>query len=410
MQLSNLPASGSDAATVLAGKRFFNTGLGRWSLKGQAWGACQSCHTDGLTDNVTWYFARGPRQSTSLDGTFNKANVNDQRILNWTAVNDELSDFELNTRGISGGVGAIVSANSAPPATADRIDIGTACTTGACLNGTGNGALNGSATQAADPANPLALTAPSVLSNWASITRFVQTIRSPRGATGIDATKVAAGAALFANDGACNGCHGGPKWTISKVFYTPLAATNAALKTKTWSPADLKGFPTALLPATTAANQVMRFGGSNATAFDQLLCVLRPVGTYGVAEASAGIAELRINMTTAAQGNGDPASNGDGKGYNPPSLLNAVAGAPYFHAGNALTLESLFAATGTSGSPLFSTHYNALAPNFLTDTDPAAVQAKIGEIVAYLTSIDGDTTPIDAPALGASGGDFCAFP
>src|SRR5262249_46064766 len=111
--LTQLPTPGSDEAKILSGKRFFNTGTGRWALKGQGWGACQSCHSDGLTDNVTWYFARGPRQSTSLDGTFNKTNPNDQRILNWTAINDELADFELNTRGISGGVGATISLNSA---------------------------------------------------------------------------------------------------------------------------------------------------------------------------------------------------------------------------------------------------------------------------------------------------------
>ena len=410
VQLTALPPGGSDDATILAGKRFFNTGVGRWSLKGQGWGACQSCHSDGLTDNVTWYFARGPRQSTSLDGTFNKANVNDQRILNWTAINDELADFEANTRGISGGVGAIVSANSTPPATGDRIDVLTGCATGVnptCANGNGNGGLNGSAAQAADPANPLALTAPSVLTNWASITRYVQTIRSPRGATGLDPTQVAAGAALFANDGQCIGCHGGPKWTISTVFYQPLAATNAALLKKAWSPSALNGFPSALLPATTTANQVMRFGGSNAAAFDQILCVLRPVGTYGVADPAAGIAELRIDMATPSQGNGDPASGGDGKGYNPPSLLNVVAGAPYLHAGGALTLESLFSA---SGSALFATHYNALAPNFLTGTNATTVQTQIAQLVAYLTSIDGTTTAVDAPAIGSGGGDFCAFP
>ncbi|MGO8996570.1 MAG: YncE family protein [Polyangiaceae bacterium] len=412
-QLTSVPPAGSDDATILSGKRFFNTGTGRWSLKGQAWGACQACHSDGLTDNVTWYFARGPRQSTSLDGTFNKTNVNDQRILNWTAINDELADFEINTRAISGGVGAIVSADSVPPATGDRIDIATACSTGvspACTNGNGNAALNGSAAQAADPANPLGLTAPSVLTNWASLTRYVQTIRSPRGATGLDPTLVAAGASLFANDGACIGCHGGPKWTISTVFYSPLPTTNAGLLTKAWSPASLDGFPSALLPATTPANQVMRFGGSNPAAFDQILCVLRPVGTYGVADTGAGIAELRIDMQTPAQGNGDPASNGDGKGYNPPSLLNLVTGAPYFHAGNALTLESLFSATGAGGVPLFSTHYNALAPNFLTQTNPADVQTAISQMVAFLTSIDGTTVALDAPAVSAAGGDFCAFP
>src|SRR5207248_3252374 len=119
---SALPTDGTPEAAVLRGKRFFNTGVARWSLKGQAWGACQSCHIDGYSDNITWYFARGPRQSVSLDGSFSKTDPTDQRIFNWTGIFDEVADFEGNTRGISGGVGAIVSVKSAPPAVTDRID------------------------------------------------------------------------------------------------------------------------------------------------------------------------------------------------------------------------------------------------------------------------------------------------
>ncbi len=97
---------------------------GRWSLNGQGWNSCESCHPDGQTDNVTWYFARGPRQTTSLDGTFD--GQGNQRILNWTGIFDEVHDFELNTRGNSGGVGAIVhrtNDGSTPPrvTTSDRI-------------------------------------------------------------------------------------------------------------------------------------------------------------------------------------------------------------------------------------------------------------------------------------------------
>ena len=194
-----------NAALVVKGRRFFNTGTGRWSLKGQGWGACQSCHTDGLTDNVTWYFARGPRQSTSLDGTFGKDNMGnplsptDQRILNWSAINDELSDFEGNVRGVSGGVGAIVTTDSvndagAPaPATSDRIDVTTACTTTcnptnptttacvSCANGNGNNGLNGSGDQASNPSNPLMLTdgQSAADTEWAAVTAYVAQIARP---------------------------------------------------------------------------------------------------------------------------------------------------------------------------------------------------------------------------------------
>jgi hypothetical protein len=371
---------------VLRGKRFFNTGLARWSLRGQGWGACQSCHADGLTDNVTWYFGRGPRQATSLDGSFASKHPEDQRIFNWTGIFDEVFDFELNTRGVSGGVGAIVSAVSNPPATGDRIDI----------VGLGHANLDGSSKLAADPANPLGLAAPSKLADFGDIEKYMQSIRSPRGPSNLDPNKVAEGKTLFNWGGACQGCHGGEKWTVSRRFYEPSTATNQALNTTKFAiPA---GFPDALLPAKDPANQTLRFAGGNAAAFDQILCAIRPVDTFNVAESGVGIAELRTDMVTRAQGDGNPA--GEGRGYNVPSLLGLAANAPYMHAGNARTLEALL-------SPTFSVHTRALAPNFLTETDPAVVKAKVNSLVQYLLSIDEDTPYPAIPEAGPQGGSLC---
>jgi YVTN family beta-propeller protein len=383
---SALPTAGSDADRVLRGKRFFNTGGARWSLRGQGWGACQSCHSDGLTDNVTWYFARGPRQATSLDGSFASKHPEDQRIFNWTAIFDEVADFEGNTRGISGGVGAIVSAVSVPPATADRID----------QAGLGHAGLSGSSTALADPQNPLGLAAPSKLNDWGDIEKYMQSIRSPRAPSNLDAAKVSAGKELFQYQGSCQGCHGGEKWTVSSRFYTPSVATNIALNTAPLViPAD---FPVALLPARQPANQTLRFNGGNAAAFDQILCAVRPVGSFNVAEAGVGIAELRADMVTPAQGDGNPA--GEGRGYNVPSLLGVSTGAPYMHAGNARTLEALFSGT-------FAQHHQALAPNFLTETDPYAIESRVDQLVQYLLSIDEDSPYPALPTPGASGGSLC---
>ncbi len=390
-----LPTPGSAEEAVLKGKRFFNTGLGRWSLRGQGWGACQSCHVDGLTDNVTWHFARGPRQSTSLEGSFSKKDPKDQRIFNWTAIFDEIADFEGNTRGISGGVGAIVHTLPVPPAPAaatDRIDTG-AATLPPGVSGPNQG-LSGSSTDLADVQNPLGLDAPSKLKDWEEITKFIQKIRPPRGATNVDAAKVAAGKTLFAVDGACAGCHGGDKWTISKVFYTPSFIAGETNKTLAWTAPV--GFPPALLPAANAANRFMRFGGANPAAFDQLQCILRPVGTFGVFDPLTGVSELRADMTTVGQGN-----EVDGKGFNPPSLLGVSVGGPYLHAGNAGSLEALFATT-------FQGHYAALAPNFLSETDATARAAKVSQLVHYLLSIDASTVVVGIPTpAGATGGDFC---
>ncbi len=382
-QSGALPAD-ADTQSILRGKHAFNTGLGRWSLGGQAWGSCQACHADGLTDNVTWYFAKGPRQSTSMEGSFSKKDPKDHRVFLWTAVFDELSDVENNTRGVSAGVGALV--NFADPAmdpkTADRIDL----TSAALFPPAGAVNLNGSTQTIVDMV--------SVIKDWNDMTRYVQSIRIPRAPSNLDPALVAAGEVLFKNNmtgGNCQGCHGGDKWTISRVFYTPSGAGNEALKTKTWSEANLllAGFPKALLPATTPANQVMRFG---VPANDQLQCIIRPVGTFGVAPAAVGIAELRADMVTVAQGGAT-----DAKGYNPPSLLGVAVGAPYFHAGNARTLEELL-------SPTFNAHTKALTKNGTFLSKPEDVK----KIIAYILSIDGDKPVLPIPGVGPLGGNFCA--
>lgn len=413
---ATLPAKDSDEEHILIGKDLFNTGRGRWSLNGEGWGACQSCHSDGLSDGVTWFFGRGPRQSTSLDGSFASKNTLDQRIFNHTSNRDEAADFELNTRDTSGGVGAIVLANSTPPQRLDRMDIVTLK-----LND-----LNGSTLQASDPANPLKLgfdengvvqvgeldknpaakPAGGLLPDWKNITRYIQTIRSPRAPSNLDHDKVKAGEALFTQNGSCTGCHGGDKWTVSKLFYQPSIETMSALKqTDFVVPA---GFPSALLPAQDPLDfkLVLNAGG------DSVQCVMRNVKTFKNAEPGVGIAELRSDMKTPAQGGGNvarPNADGDNNadndpkaniGYNVPSLLNVSAGAPYMHAGNARTLEAIF-------DPQFAAHHQALAPNFLLESDPSKVQTQIEQLVQYLLSIDEAQYTHDLPKPGAQGGALC---
>lgn len=390
------PAANSTAEKVHRGRHFFNTALGRWSLKGQGWTGCAACHTDGYTDNVTWFFARGPRQSTSLDGSFSKKDpAADQRIFNWTGIFDEVGDFEGNTRGVSGGVGAVVGTLSTPAATTDRIDLAAVQTGSASSPVVQNhNGLNGSVEQVLDPANALALITTNKLQDWNEIKAYIQSIRTPRAPTNLDAAKVAAGRNLFTGDGSCQGCHGGDKWTLSKVFWTRSVTNNDALLTKAWAPPA--GFPAALLPATSA--QFMRSLGTDAASFDQIQCVLRPVGTFNVADSFMGISEKRQNMAATAQGD-----ELNGKGYNPPSLFSVNIGAPYLHAGQAATLESLFSST-------FNVHAQSLSANFLADADATVRATKVDQLVQFLLSIDQDTATVALPSVGASGGSFCAAP
>ncbi|HEX5658174.1 MAG TPA: hypothetical protein VFX59_13310 [Polyangiales bacterium] len=412
------PAKGSEEEHILLGKDLFNTGRARWSLFGQGWGACQSCHQDGLTDNVTWYFGRGPRQSVPLDGSFASKNHNDARLLNYTTNREEVADFDANTKGTSGGVGAIVLAKSNPPVNLDRID-----TAGLKL-----AELDGSSLDASDPSNPLKLgfdaegkvvvgqlikdatskSAGSQLDDWINITKYVQSLRSPRAPTNLDKAKVAAGADVFAHEGSCQGCHGGDKWTVSKLFYKPGVAVNAALKTTKF--AVPPGFPTNLLPATDARDQLLVINAGG----ESVQCVERNVQTFNKAESGVGIAEVRgTDMKTPAQGGGAvlrPNEDGDndpkndvkaGIGYNVPSLLGLNTGAPFLHAGNARTLEAVF-------SKDFEAHSKALAPNLFTQTNAAEVEGKRDALVQYLLSIDEDTAVVELPKVpGAAGGSLC---
>ena len=112
VRASAKPPRGSfDEFTQVGAEMFFGGRGPDGRLSSESWGACVVCHPQGRADNVTWMFDAGPRQTIPLDGTFAHSSdpfeVFDQRILNWSAVRDEVHDFELNTRNVSGGRGLI---------------------------------------------------------------------------------------------------------------------------------------------------------------------------------------------------------------------------------------------------------------------------------------------------------------
>lgn len=387
-----LPTAGSTEAAVNNGRREFVTGLGRWSLRGQGWNSCEACHPDGLSDNVTWFFARGPRQTTSLDASFNRGGT-EQRVFNWTAIFDEVSDFELNTRGNSGGVGAIVHRVGMPVSGDDRIIFDGTATTGAQVGTASSQAgLNGStkAIRTGVPANPSG-TVMSAIPDWDELEAYVKTIRAPRRPTNLDAAAVTAGRTLFENNN-CGGCHGGPLWTTARRFWTPGATANGAMGTlRTQTYMGFAGGFAALNPPAQTAAAPLRFTNSDSAivaANDQINCVLRSVGTIGapamaggvpVAIAPSGVAvnEVRANMTSGAQGL---------TGFSPPGLIGMGLGAPYFHAGNARTLEELF-------DMIFRTHYQAFSANFLTNSG-ADRERDVRNIISFILSIDDDTMTV----------------
>ena len=237
---------------MLRGKRFFNTGLARWSLRARAGARARSCHTDGLTDNVTWYFARGPRQSTSLDGSFASKDPDDQRIFNWTAIFDEVDDFENNTRGVSGGVGAIVSGVSAPPQTGRSHRHRRPRTRGPQrLGGAGGG--SGKSARARRPAEAERLGRSSeVHAEHALAARPVEPRgrrRLPQGQSSSIGRR-AARAATAARSGRSRG-----------ASTRRASRTNAALATT--RSRSRQAFPTRCCRLTIPANRMLRFAGGN---------------------------------------------------------------------------------------------------------------------------------------------------
>jgi hypothetical protein len=195
-----------------------------------------------------------------------------------------------------------------------------------------------------------------------------------------------------------SGCIGAPPPATS----TPAAATQAAAAPVV--PAVPEAWPYPLTaPAAEGASgmvvsdqslatevgvAVLKDGGNAvdaavATAF-ALAVVLPSAGNIGVAPAGVVVSERRNDMVTQAAG---------ALGFSPPSLVGLSAGAPYFHAGNARTLEELLSST-------FQPHHRAFSANF----SPAG--AELENLVAFLQSID-DSTPTVGFNVGAIDTDLC---
>jgi hypothetical protein len=210
MQSADLPAMGTVAATVQRGKQLFNTAIGpageldnsrapAGRMSDTGWGTCYSCHPNALTDGVTWMFADGPRQAISMESTFTAGDAviingapklpdSHQRVLNWSAVRDEVQDFERNIRAVSGGGGLIRRIPEGVNGLAEVPDLVPIGNTGRNI---GLDAL---------------------------ATYLAKGVRAPISPLG--ASQVTTGRQLFKAAG-CQNCHGGKNWTISILDYTP---------------------------------------------------------------------------------------------------------------------------------------------------------------------------------------------
>jgi YVTN family beta-propeller protein len=405
--VESAPPPGTAAEQAVArGRRFYFTGRGRWSFAGQnggkggeGWSSCGSCHPDGLSDNVTWVFAAGPRQTTSQDGSFSHgAGAQRQRVFNWTGILDEHHDFERNTRDVSGGLGAITTAATAADCGALDKEIQVSLAPG----GTPIGGLGTPLKELADD--------PSIAlcghEDWDDIDAFVRTIRPPRAVRAVDEEAVARGRQLF-EDGGCGKCHGGAGWTVSRRFWTPSTEDNIGLALTpfeippffpgTWSYRN-GAEPRALIspqPAIPAADATGP-AEPEAIAIGEVACALRNVGTFGL--LGDGAATDIIERRPTASG---PVRAQGRAGYNVPSLYGLALGAPYLHHGQARDLASLLS------DERWRFHTNAGNANMSVIL---ADGGKASDLIAFLLSIDEAEPEVEVPIDPASGDSFDACP
>ncbi|MFN7932799.1 MAG: beta-propeller fold lactonase family protein [Bryobacteraceae bacterium] len=207
LRSASLPGAGTTEDLIHAGKELYNSSVGvfdgptplsppiRGRMSNNGWGSCAACHPDGLTDNVVWIFAAGPRRTVAQHQDYDPDDPSLQRAFNWSGIFDEQEDFEANIRGVSGGLGILVAADGTSqdptlaaftPANANRRQLR--------IRGFGG---------------------------WDAIKAYLQFgVRAPIAPVDKEDPDALAGESLF-RQANCQSCHGGPQWTTSKLGHTP---------------------------------------------------------------------------------------------------------------------------------------------------------------------------------------------
>jgi len=357
IRVAPLPAPGSQDEIVAVGAEMFFSSRGNFNrppgttvstnerLSSDAWQSCSSCHFKGLTDSVVWSFGSGPRKSLPLNASFNPRNRGEQKLLNYSAINDEIEDFDINIRNVS-GPGPLAAAQACsdpiPPAPAtstfdpnhglifgDNGDINLA----PCV-------INQIPLKANADRNQFTVTLPgsnTAVPSQTAIREWVRVaVRTPKGPFTnkglpgrLNPAAVRAGRALFEAQG-CNNCHGGTLFTNAIKDYTsPPAAGEIATER------------TPLAPGTNpvGAAYVARF--------------LRNINSFNIGvpgqnnDLGNNIGATEKATSAVVGGVTQPAQDGLGKDYNGDgkgdgfvvsSLLGIDSAPPYYHNGACETL------------------------------------------------------------------------
>jgi cytochrome c peroxidase len=398
IRTTRLPTPGSIEEVVQVGAEMFFSSRGHFDrpagttvstddrLSSEGWQNCASCHFKGLTDGIIWSFPDGPRKSVPLNATFSPSNPDDRRAQNYSSIRDEVEDFELNIRNVS-GPGALPAAQAcATPAQGQPATSTFDPNHGLLISDTGDPNLapctiNNFALKNADrrqvtvtlPGSTVAVPALTAMREW--VRRGIRTpkgpLRSTRQRPGVNLAQVAQGRTLFAQ--ACASCHGGTKWSRSTLDFQPPPAAADIVTERT--PAPVFGNPVGSQYLSRFISNIGSFGlgvpgGSN------------PIGSNigGVEKAAPGLAN-GVSQTAQDALGVDYNADGKGNGFNIPSLLGIHQLPPYYHNG---ACETLVCVVGNVR------HRTA---NF-TQPDLLANPADVNRVVRFLETIGANTAPL----------------
>lgn len=334
--------------------RDINPLASRGKASDNGWSSCSSCHEDGHSDNVTWIFPTGPRQTIALEGTFAKNNKDDQRILNWNGVRGSVTDFNNNSRGVQGGIGHATNVDGA--------DLTTTI-------------FNHGPTQGISDAL-------DAMTDWVA-----NSVRAPIMPDIATDETLANGRHTFTTY--CSACHGGEKWTKSSIENYTNNPTFAA------NPLGANFFAAGKEPAldanlTVAGPQIrsLNLSGETITFLDDVgtFNIASPVQIRGAGALGGGViskpGDPNEGVEVAKQSTQGFAPLG-GIGFNTPSLLGVAYHAPYFHDGSALTLDAVF------------TRHRLPAESNKTIAEVINNNENLEDLRAFLNAIDDDTPIIE---------------
>jgi YVTN family beta-propeller protein len=412
VQTADLPPPGSRAETVLVGAEMFFSSRGHFDrppgatistenrLSQTGWQNCASCHFKGLTDSVVWVFNTGPRKSIALNGTFNPHDPDgDQRILNYSAVMDEVEDFDANIRNVS-GPGPLMTAVTCNNGVGNRTstldpnhgliisDAGDFNTPPCDLNALRppKNADRNQVTVTLPGSDRGPIPAMTALREWVKLA-----IRTPQGPTaGKDRPwrwlqarteenlQVRIGRNLFDKAG-CATCHAGGKWTISTRDFQPPPDLAELASERTGM------FQDEPIGADYLHRFLVNIGSFNIGVPPDLVLVGTPRPFDGNIAAPELATATRFGMVVVVRPGGlgfdyTVPPDGKGNGFNVPSLLGIHAVPPYYHNGACETLACVLRDERHRTA-------NGTLPDILQDR--RARQA----VVKFVESIDADTEP-----------------